>query len=196
MKKAIFLSFVIVSLIGISTAAGARTYVRWCNASFRIVPFALGLQAPRDNVYTETFRARASGGWYIPNTIRTRAYRKARDCINSLWDSPGSGSVNGVPAQCTNNGGNGIYGFNPTPTFLEDIRNRACRAWGPEYRGRTVPVRIIGNVWGNNGCGGSVFDKNAVIYPRAGTHFWWRPSSLNSPPADGFFYLSIPSRCN
>lgn len=195
MKRAVFLGFAVLSLICASTAAEARTYVRWCNASFRIVPFASGLQAPRDNAYTDTFRARASGGWYIPNTIRMRAYRRARDCINRLWDAPNSGSENGVPTECNNNGGNGIYGYNPYPSLLEHIQDRACRAW-PAHRGHIIPVRIIGNVWGDNGCGGSRFDKNATLYPSSGSYFWWRPSSLNAPPRDAFFYLSVPRRCN
>jgi hypothetical protein len=195
MKRAVLLSISIVSLIFVSTAVEARTYVRWCNVGFRIVPFAPGLQAPRDNAYTQAFRARASGGGYIPNTIRMRAYRRARDCINSLWDAPQSGSENGIPSECTNNGGNGIYGFNPSPSLLEDIRTRACSAW-PAYRGRTVPVRIIGNVWGDNGCGGSRFDRDAAIYPYPGSFFWWRPSGLREPPADAFYYLSVPRRCN
>ena len=196
MKRPVLLSFVVLSLVCLSTAADARTYVRWCDARFRIVPFESvepTLVAPRDNVYTETFRARASAGWYIPNTIRERAYRRARDCFNSLWDAPNSGSEHGVPAQCTNDGGNGIYGFNPSPSLLEDIRNRACHAWRA-HRGTTVRVRIIGNVWGDDGCGGSYFDNDASLYPYEGSDLWWRPG-VPGAAEDSYYPLPVPREC-
>ncbi|MCB1800079.1 MAG: hypothetical protein KDI82_00175 [Gammaproteobacteria bacterium] len=186
MNKTFLIGAVLLGSIVMSSALEARTYVRWCSANFRIIPMEAGLDNVRDTVRTTHFRARASGGWYIPNTIRLRAYRRARDCINTAWADPYNGSVRGVPAACTNSGGNGIYDYNPTPSLLGDLANSACHAWGPAYRGRYVNVRIVADISGDWGCGGSTRSKSTFI-PLTGN-----PSSLVGP----HYRLWIPARCD
>ena len=186
MKKALYLCIAVLSLVCVIPTAEARTYIRWCSAVFRIIPFATGLDPVADTVRLEPFSARASGGGYIPNTIRLRAYRRARDCINSAWADPLSGSVSGIPAQCTNDGGNGIYGYNPSPSLLGDMANTACHAWGPEYRGMWVPVRIVADIYGDWGCGGSRTRKSTTLWPTEGSVLSY----------DSYYWLWVPSRCD
>ncbi len=181
MKKATFFSIAVLSAISILSTAEARTYHRSCNAAFRVIPLVAGLDAVRDTVRTETFSARASAGGYIPNTIRLRAYRRARNCLRSAWADPLNGSARGIPAECTNSGGDGVYGFNPTPSLLGDMANRACRAW-PNHRGRYVSVRITADIWGDKGCGGDRLLER--------TYF-----QLAGPPTFAQYMLYVPSRC-
>jgi hypothetical protein len=181
MKKWTFLSIAVLGAVFILSTAEARTYHRSCNAAIRVIPLVSGLDAVRDTVRTATFSARASGGGYIPNTIRQRAYRRARNCINSAWADPLSGSARGIPAECTNSGGDGVYGFNPSPSLLGDMANRACRAW-PSHRGRDVSVRITADIWGDKGCGGRKLSKR--------TYF-----QLAGPPTFPQYMLYVPSRC-
>jgi len=181
MKKATFLSIAVLSAIFIVSTAEARTYHRSCNAAFRVIPLVVGLDTVRDTVRTETFSAKASGGGYIPNTIRLRAYRRARNCLRSAWADPLSGSERGIPAECTNNGGDGVYGFNPSPSLLGDMAKRACRAW-PSFRGHDVSVRITADIWGDKGCGGNKISKR-TYFQLAG-----RPTY---PP----YMLHVPLRC-
>lgn len=178
MNKAIVLALVIG--ISVSSAVEARTYHRSCNAVFRILPLEPGLDLVRDTVQVEPFYAQASAGGYIPNTIRLRAYRRARDCINSAWADPLSHSI---PAECTNSGGNGIYDYSPHPSLLGEMANRACHAWGPGYRGRYVMVRIVGYISGDNGCGGSR-SSDDIIIPLAG--------GVDEDP----YPLYVPMRCD
>jgi hypothetical protein len=175
MKKTTVIVIMILASLAVFSTAEARTYYRWCSASFRILPFAPGLDPVRDTVRMEPFRARASGGGYIPNTIRERAYRRARNCINRAWADPYNGAVRGVPAECTNSGGNGIYGYNPSPSLVGDMANRACHAWGPRYRGQYILVRVVADVWGDRGCGGHWTRKDAY-FQLADRYRLWVPA--------------------
>lgn len=177
MNKAIVLALVIG--ISVFSTAEARTYHRSCNAVFRILPLQPGLDIVRDTVRAEPFSAKASAGGYIPNTIRMRAYRRARNCITTAWADPLSHSI---PAECTNSGGNGIYDYSPHPSLLGEMANRACHAW-PGHRGRYVMVRIVADIWGDNGCGGSRSSHETMIPLEGG---------VDEDP----YLLYVPDRCD
>ena len=182
MKKWTFLGIAVLSTICILSTAEARTYHRSCRATFRIIPFQRGLDPRSDAVKVELFYARASGGTYIPNTIRLRAYRRLRNCINSAWADPLNGSVRGIPAECTNSDGVGVFEYNPHPSLLEYMKNRACEEWGRDYQNMSVAVRIVADIWGNKGCGGDRISKKTMV-PVAG--------APNTP----MYELRMPQEC-
>lgn len=96
-------------------------------------------------IFVERFTATASGGIYIPNTIRMRAYRKALACMQAAWERPYETSI---PTECTPS--SGINGYE-TRGLLNAIREAARRDW---HWDGNVEVDVFAYIYGDKGCGG------------------------------------------
>jgi len=135
----------------VATSAEARTYHRSCNVKAQTVCLDRNMVTVTFDEFTST----GSGGTYIPNTIRLRAYRKAVSCLNAAW---GLRDSYGVPPECTED--SGISGFD-IGSMNQIIRREACPAW-PTLHG-TIRVQVRGHISGDYGCGGSVTKKDKII---------------------------------
>jgi hypothetical protein len=132
-----------MSLLLWPSISEAKTYHRSCR-------FQVMVDIPDTNMTRLTFfgyRATASAGWYIPNTIRVRAYRRAVSCLRASWEGH---SYSSLPPECTE--ASGIVGYD-IGSMSQKIRYSGCPAW--DYP-RSVRVRVRGLIWGNKGCGGSI----------------------------------------
>lgn len=150
---------VIPALLFISSATYA-SYTRSCNASIKIV----AKYANKTTVFPFAFWASASSRAYIPNTLRVRAYNRARDCMEmAVYDDYG------FPAECNTSS---ISGY-PHRLFGYEGAAAACSDWGLAP-GTSIVVKVYGYVWGNKGCGGSrrsrsdtfLIDSNYTVYCR------------------------------
>lgn len=138
-----YLLIAIAALLALSSTVSA--YRRSCSASYRINVISEGVTQVRDIRHFQ-FTASASSSAYIPNTLRERAYRKARNCLSS--------GVNSwtVPDQCTTSGISAL----PSNYYMGfiDVLSDVCRTRNLLTPNVPVTLSIHGYVWGDRGCGG------------------------------------------
>lgn len=151
------LLLIIPALLVVSSAAHA--YTRSCNASYKIV----AKYQNKTTVYPFTFRASAYSSGYIPTTLRKRAYRRARDCMNAAVDDD-----YGLPAQCT---ASYIHSY-PARVFGYEAAEAACDQW--RLSGTTITVKVYGEVWGDRGCGGSWSKRSTTFLIDGDYEFYCR----------------------
>ena len=150
----VFLTSLFLVVLG-SSQAYARDYYRSCNGGFKITNTEYNLVT----LFVKPFTATASAGGYIPNTIRLRAYRKARSCFDNVadlfagvgWDSSQCSSSNGISGW-----GGGLY----------NQIVQACRTDWPWWV-RDATVNIYGTIRGGKGCGGDRRSTSVAWYPIA-----------------------------
>jgi hypothetical protein len=150
-KMKLLVTFAFVFLFG---SVAQATYYRSCHGRVLAYLEEEGVTGP---VVVDEFTATGSGGIYIPNTIRLRAYRKAVDCLENAIASSGEGVI---PEQCTE--ANDINGFE-IDSWRGHIQDAGCEDWGSRGFTGHLHVTLWGYVSGDNGCGGSYGDTSDYI---------------------------------
>jgi hypothetical protein len=144
-------------LLGViaSPDAYARDYYRSCSGALKVTNSEYNLVT----LYVKPFTATASAGWYIPNTIRLRAYRRARSCFDNLSDL--FAGLDWDRSLCEES--NGIRGMYPGMGLYNAIVQACARHW--PWWVRDATVNIYGTVWGGKGCGGDRRSTSVAWYP-------------------------------
>ncbi len=141
MKSYICKAAILVAALAASGVAEAQDYRRSCEGSILVT----NQQRNMVTVKVDGFTATGSGGGYMPNTIRLRAYRHAVACVTAAW-AIRDGS--GPPPECDE--AHGITGFE-IGSWPQAIARTACPAWS--WSG-SVLVDALAHIRGGNGCGG------------------------------------------
>jgi hypothetical protein len=150
MSKIIFLVVFVLSLVvGLGPSTAEADYTRSCSAKYRLT------NAERNMVtaFTQGFSARASDRWYIPNTIRVRAYRRARACLQAGYNNMISDSPSSSVPECDES--HGIVNYP-----RGDVRGQLGNACGGAWHTGFTSVKVYGSIEGDKGCGGDRRSKS------------------------------------